>query len=131
MFQGGFYVFTLLDSYAAGYSILFAVFFETIAIAWFYGTDRFSKDIQMMLGFKPGIYWTLCWKFFAPIFIMASAKNCYLIMSLCFNLAVFTLKSPAKLYCIVLYFIQPEKPWGYTYNHKKFFCKLYTVSNSI
>ena len=28
---------TLMDKYAAGYSILFAVFFETLAVSWAYG----------------------------------------------------------------------------------------------
>jgi hypothetical protein len=36
--QGGFYFFHLLDRYAAGYSMLFAVLFETIAVSWIYGT---------------------------------------------------------------------------------------------
>lgn len=35
--QGGFYFFQLLDKYAAGYSILVAVFFEAIAVSWIYG----------------------------------------------------------------------------------------------
>nr|CAD7395068.1 unnamed protein product [Timema cristinae] len=35
--QGGFYFFHLLDRYAAGYSMLFAVLFETIAVSWIYG----------------------------------------------------------------------------------------------
>ena len=38
--QGGAYVVTLLDRYAAGYSILFAVFFEAIAVSWMYGKLR-------------------------------------------------------------------------------------------
>lgn len=36
-FQGGFYFFHLLDKYAAGYSILIAVLFESIAVSWIYG----------------------------------------------------------------------------------------------
>ena len=35
--QGGLYVVNLMDRFAAGYSILFAVFFETIAVSWAYG----------------------------------------------------------------------------------------------
>jgi len=35
--QGGFYFFNLLDRYAAGYSMLVAVLFETIAVSWIYG----------------------------------------------------------------------------------------------
>ena len=35
--QGGIYVFTLLDHFAAGTSILFGVLLEVIGVAWFYG----------------------------------------------------------------------------------------------
>lgn len=68
--QGGFYFFQLLDKYAAGYSILIAVLFETVAVSWIYGVDRFSADIKDMIGFSPGKYWTYCWKFAAPVFLI-------------------------------------------------------------
>lgn len=59
--QGGLYVVTLMDRFAAGYSILFAVFFETIAVSWAYGkhvsttlgTDRPAGRVKL-LAFKPG-----------------------------------------------------------------------------
>lgn len=35
--QGGFYFFNLLDRFAAGFSILIAVLFESIAVSWIYG----------------------------------------------------------------------------------------------
>lgn len=35
--QGGIYVVTLLDTFAAGTSILFAVLVEAIGVSWFYG----------------------------------------------------------------------------------------------
>jgi hypothetical protein len=51
--QGGFYFFHLLDRYAAGYSMLFAVLFETIAVSWIYGAcspspqpDSFQSQIN-------------------------------------------------------------------------------------
>ncbi|KAJ9586475.1 hypothetical protein L9F63_019875, partial [Diploptera punctata] len=68
--QGGFYFFHLLDRYAAGYSMLFAVLFESIAVSWIYGTQRFCDDIRDMIGFAPGIYWRVCWRFVAPAFLM-------------------------------------------------------------
>nr|6M0Z_A Chain A, Sodium-dependent dopamine transporter [Drosophila melanogaster]6M3Z_A Chain A, Sodium-dependent dopamine transporter [Drosophila melanogaster] len=68
--QGGFYFLHLLDRYAAGYSILVAVFFEAIAVSWIYGTNRFSEDIRDMIGFPPGRYWQVCWRFVAPIFLL-------------------------------------------------------------
>uniref|UniRef100_A0AAR2IXF2 Transporter n=1 Tax=Pygocentrus nattereri TaxID=42514 RepID=A0AAR2IXF2_PYGNA len=67
---GGIYVFTLLDHFAAGTSILFGVLIEAIGIAWFYGVDRFSDDIQEMIGQRPGLYWRLCWKFVSPCFLL-------------------------------------------------------------
>lgn len=36
----------------------------------FAGVDRFSNDIQQMMGFKPGLYWRLCWKFVSPAFLL-------------------------------------------------------------
>uniref|UniRef100_A0AAQ4Q942 Transporter n=1 Tax=Gasterosteus aculeatus aculeatus TaxID=481459 RepID=A0AAQ4Q942_GASAC len=71
--NGGIYVLTLLDKYAAGTSILFAVLFEAIGVSWFYGVDRFSEDIERMMGFKPGLYWRLCWKFVSPAFLLRIA----------------------------------------------------------
>ncbi|XP_050310812.1 sodium-dependent dopamine transporter [Anthonomus grandis grandis] len=68
--QGGFYFFQLLDRYAAGYSMLIAVFFEAVVVSWIYGTKRFCSDIEDMIGFPPGIYWRFCWKFAAPVFLL-------------------------------------------------------------
>ncbi|XP_073715135.1 sodium-dependent noradrenaline transporter [Misgurnus anguillicaudatus] len=68
--NGGIYVLTLLDKYAAGTSILFGVLIEAIGVSWFYGVDRFSEDIERMMGFKPGIYWRVCWKFISPVFLL-------------------------------------------------------------
>uniref|UniRef100_A0A6Q2XF81 Transporter n=1 Tax=Esox lucius TaxID=8010 RepID=A0A6Q2XF81_ESOLU len=43
---------------------------EAIGIAWFYGVDRFSDDIEEMIGQRPGLYWRLCWKFVSPCFLL-------------------------------------------------------------
>ncbi|KAG7263176.1 LOW QUALITY PROTEIN: hypothetical protein CRUP_002206 [Coryphaenoides rupestris] len=54
-------------------SILFGVLIEAIGVSWFYGVDRFSEDIERMMGFKPGLYWRLCWKFVSPTFLLRIA----------------------------------------------------------
>lgn len=41
--QGGIYVLTLLDKYAAGTSILFGVLVEAIGVSWFYGEKFLAK----------------------------------------------------------------------------------------
>ncbi|KAF2354520.1 Sodium:neurotransmitter symporter, partial [Trinorchestia longiramus] len=67
--QGGYHVFRVFEEYAAGFSILFAVFWEAIAVSWIYGLDRLCSDVRQMIGFAPGLYWRLCLKFFAPLMI--------------------------------------------------------------
>ena len=64
------YLFQIMDFYAAsGLSLLWICFFETIAVSWFYGAGRFSKNIEQMLGHRPAffIFWHYCWLFFAPV----------------------------------------------------------------
>uniref|UniRef100_A0A8C4DJS0 Transporter n=1 Tax=Dicentrarchus labrax TaxID=13489 RepID=A0A8C4DJS0_DICLA len=70
--NGGIYVLTLFDKYAAGTSILFAVLIEAIGVSWFYGMKFYN--IEKMMGFKPGLYWRLCWKFVSPAFLLDSLK---------------------------------------------------------
>ncbi|XP_069676145.1 sodium-dependent noradrenaline transporter-like isoform X2 [Periplaneta americana] len=67
---GGIYMFHLFDTYSAGISLLCSALFEAIAVSWFYGLERFSQDVQAMLGSKPGLYWRICWKFISPAFII-------------------------------------------------------------
>ncbi|KAK5648640.1 hypothetical protein RI129_003532 [Pyrocoelia pectoralis] len=67
---GGIYMFHLFDTYAAGISLLTSALFEAIAVSWFYGLNKFTQDIDAMLGIKPGLYWRICWKFVSPSFII-------------------------------------------------------------
>ncbi|XP_055327763.1 sodium-dependent dopamine transporter-like isoform X2 [Paramacrobiotus metropolitanus] len=68
--QGGFYIVQLLDSYAAGYSLMLAVFLECIAVSWIYGQKRICEDIREMLGFTPGLFWRICWRWVSPLAVL-------------------------------------------------------------
>lgn len=70
--QGGEYLVNLLNIYGPGISILFVVFVEAVGVCWFYGVDRFSSDIQLMIGIRPGLFWRLCWNWISPVFILVS-----------------------------------------------------------
>lgn len=63
-------MFHLFDTYSAGISLLCSALFEAVAVSWFYGLDRFSQDVECMIGSRPGIYWRICWKFISPTFII-------------------------------------------------------------
>lgn len=48
--HSGIYVFQLMDYYAASLSITYLAFFEVVAIAWFYGVGKLSRNIKQMTG---------------------------------------------------------------------------------
>ncbi len=65
--EGGVYLFQIMDFYSAsGMSLLWVCFFQTIAIGWFFGAQRFCDCIEQMTGHKPSKFWYLCWRFLAP-----------------------------------------------------------------
>jgi solute carrier family 6 (neurotransmitter transporter, GABA) member 1 len=68
-----------MDFYSAsGISLLWVCFFQTIAISWFFGAERFCDCIEEMMDFRPGKFWTICWVFLAPAVMMVSFSysNC-------------------------------------------------------
>ena len=43
----------------------------------FTGIDQFCSDIHKMIGYLPGLYWRICWKFLTPTFLLV------IILSIC------------------------------------------------
>ncbi|KAH8293110.1 hypothetical protein KR044_004282, partial [Drosophila immigrans] len=69
--QGGIYYFQLMDHYAASVTIMFLAFCQMIAIAWFYGTGRLSKNVKQMTGKAPSFYLKSCWLVLGPSLLFA------------------------------------------------------------
>ncbi|KAK2168558.1 hypothetical protein LSH36_16g14023 [Paralvinella palmiformis] len=64
--QGGMYIFQIMDWYSATFSLMTISTIECLVIAWRYGVNRLYGDIQLMIGFKPTIWWKICWTMITP-----------------------------------------------------------------
>lgn len=60
----------MLNTYGPGLAILFVVFVEAAGVCWIYGTDNFARDIEKMIGKRPGLFWRICWKYISPVFLL-------------------------------------------------------------
>uniref|UniRef100_V5I972 Transporter n=1 Tax=Anoplophora glabripennis TaxID=217634 RepID=V5I972_ANOGL len=66
--HGGMYIFQLMDYYSAsGISLLWVCFFQTVAISWLFGVEKLCDCIEQMMGIRPNRFWTICWKYLAPL----------------------------------------------------------------
>ena len=46
------------------------------------GVERFSDDIDSMIGIRPSLYWKMTWKYIAPVFLLVrNVKNDFLCFS--------------------------------------------------
>ena len=66
----GQYVLDLMDTYGAGFAVLWIGIWELIGLMWIYGVLNVSKDIELMLGHEPCWFWKLCWGFVSPVFLI-------------------------------------------------------------
>ncbi|XP_008563302.1 PREDICTED: sodium-dependent proline transporter-like, partial [Galeopterus variegatus] len=69
--EGGMYWLVLLDDYSASFGLMVVVITTCLAVTRVYGIRRFCRDIHMMLGFKPGLYFRACWLFLSPATLLA------------------------------------------------------------
>lgn len=56
LLKGGAYVVSLMDRYAAGYSILFAVFFESLVLSWAYGKPWLFYNKEQWLFYDKSLF---------------------------------------------------------------------------
>lgn len=65
--RSGMYLLDIFDTYAGTVPLLLIAFFETIAVVYVYGYNKFAEDLSYMIGDSgPGLYWKLTWKFLSP-----------------------------------------------------------------
>nr|XP_014351735.1 PREDICTED: sodium- and chloride-dependent neutral and basic amino acid transporter B(0+)-like [Latimeria chalumnae] len=72
--QAGIYWVNLIDHFSASWGLLITALLELIGINWIYGTNKFIKDIEMMIGKKSWffwLWWRLCWSFVSPCLLFA------------------------------------------------------------
>ncbi|XP_015114089.1 sodium- and chloride-dependent glycine transporter 1 [Diachasma alloeum] len=70
IFDGGIYMYTLMDWNTASWAILLIGFAEVIVPAWIYGCDKFLGNVaemKMTFGKIMYKYWWLSWTVLAPI----------------------------------------------------------------
>ena len=66
-----------MDTYGGGLGVLWVAIFETMAIMWIYGVQRFSSDLKFMLNHNMNFILKFLW-IMIPIFLSAIfAIACY------------------------------------------------------
>uniref|UniRef100_A0A3Q3WL56 Transporter n=1 Tax=Mola mola TaxID=94237 RepID=A0A3Q3WL56_MOLML len=69
--RSGNYFVTMFDDYSATLPLVIVVIFETISVAWVYGTDRFLDDIEVMLKWRPPVVYKYLWKYVCLLAMIA------------------------------------------------------------
>lgn len=79
--KGGLFVLNLIDSKIGGTPLLMIGFCQVIAVPWVYGTTRFIRDIESMVGEKPKWFWIIfqiSWKGITPVVLFILILLSYL-----------------------------------------------------
>ena len=57
----GEYWLTLFDSFGAT-GLTFIAFTELVSVMYVYGHQKFTRDITVMTGVRPGMFWQITWR---------------------------------------------------------------------
>ncbi|XP_076629260.1 sodium- and chloride-dependent transporter XTRP3 isoform X2 [Colletes latitarsis] len=66
----GEYWLKMFDSFAGTIGLVMVALMEMISVIFIYGHEKFTKDIEEMTGYRPGMYWQVTWRFLAPIIMV-------------------------------------------------------------
>lgn len=69
--QAGPYVVKLMDTFG-GLCVMMIAVFELIGIMWVYGVRRFCDNVEFMVGYKPTMFFKVCWVVVAPLLLVVS-----------------------------------------------------------
>ena len=70
--EGGYHTFKIFDRFgASGFALLWLSFWESIAIGWGYGAEKYLALVGRMSGTKCHPYFGWCWKYFTPAITVA------------------------------------------------------------
>jgi len=66
--KGGMYILQLFDFYgASGFTLLWTATWQCVGVAWIYGDEKFYDNLEKMVGYRPGPYYKICWKYLCPL----------------------------------------------------------------
>ncbi|XP_067653314.1 sodium- and chloride-dependent glycine transporter 2-like [Haliotis asinina] len=68
--EGGMYIFQLIDWYMAAVFLFFAGFLECIVLAWIYGVNRLSADMELMTGRPTPCFFRVTWRYVTPAMLL-------------------------------------------------------------
>jgi len=68
--NGGIYFLQIMDWYSSTFSLMIISLVELLVISWIYGLERFYRDIIIMIGYRPCIWWKIVWGGVTPVIIV-------------------------------------------------------------
>lgn len=76
--ESGVFWLQLFDKYAANFSVLIIAIAECLLISWYYGAERFLRDIEKMIGSQSyawTAFWSFMWKYATPATLIVSTQQ--------------------------------------------------------
>ena len=74
-FQNGFHLFTIVEDFSGSIPLLIVGLTELAAVTWIYGIKRYSKDVSLMLGHPPNIFFRVTWTALSPAILGVSTMT--------------------------------------------------------